>query len=69
MTAPAAKPVARGFAVTGCPFGGPKSTLRLPVGGNTPLSTAFEFTHERPMAGSVERSTASFRGGKGAQDG
>src|ERR1700722_3637854 len=67
MTAAAATPVARGFAVTGCPFGGPKSTLRLPAGAKTRLLTAFDYTHERPRAGSVEGSTASFRGGKGAQ--
>ncbi|BBX43263.1 hypothetical protein MSIM_47140 [Mycobacterium simiae] len=69
MTATPAKPVARPFAVMGCPLGGPKSTLRLPAGAMTQLFTAFDYAHERPMAGSVGVSTASIRGGKGAQDG
>jgi hypothetical protein len=69
MTATTAMPVARAFAVTGCPFGGPKSTPRLPAGATTQLFTAFDYTHEQPMAGSVEASTASIRGGKGAQHG
>ncbi len=69
ITVTAATPVARGFAVTGCPFGSPKSTLRLPAGAKTRLLTAFDYAHERPIAGSVKTSTALFRGGKGAQHG
>jgi hypothetical protein len=46
MTGTAATPVARGFAVTECPLGGPKSTLRLPAGRKTRLLTAFDYTHE-----------------------
>jgi hypothetical protein len=69
MTATTAMPVARAFTVTGCPFGSPKSTPRLPAGAMTQLFMAFDYTHEEPMAGSVEGSTASIRGGKGAQHG
>src|ERR1700733_1368740 len=69
LTATTAMPVARAFAVIGCPFGGPKPTPRLPAGAMTQLFTAFDYTHEQRLAGSVEASTASIRGGKGAQHG
>jgi hypothetical protein len=58
-----------GFYDHECPFNRRDSRQRLPVGPATRLLTAFVSAHQPAIAGSVEGSTASFRGGKGAQDG